>query len=353
MGPALPFMSVIAPMAIYQTLQDIASVEGAQPPETITTRERWSPGMAWERWLCGAAGSIVSPVVYALHPPYKAMGARIGFALWTPVLVLLIVMRRDLTMWIAQLFPWSILAAMIAYIAIGVGTATLHRVDRKYLERRAARLRAAGWSGRLRGREFRAAGAAASAANPAVQAALNGSIYWSSVQGLGNGFLFLVLVVSALITEIIDRNFGRAAIWCLLAAVFAWFGLMHSPGPLGARSPCMPRDGSRQPSSFPPPAGGAATSLPPAEPSPLRTQECETCKPCRSVLQKEDEQSGHSAFAGRVSTASFLRNFSFAIARRPGGLRKGQRNHRFLLHRQSVLSDGRDAATICRPIFPI
>ncbi len=67
-----------------------------------------------------------------------------------------------------------------------------------------------------------------SAANPAVEGALNRSIYWSSIQGLGNGFLFLVLVVASMIAETIDRRFGRAAIWCLIAAVFSWFGLMHS-----------------------------------------------------------------------------------------------------------------------------
>lgn len=65
--------------------------------------------------------------------------------------------------------------------------------------------------------------------NPEVVTALNRSVYWSSLQGLGNGFLFLVLVVTAMITELIDRNFGRAAIWCLIAAAFSWFGLMHSP----------------------------------------------------------------------------------------------------------------------------
>ena len=48
------------------------------------------------------------------------------------------------------------------------------------------------------------------------------------MQGLGNGFLFLVLAVAALITEVIDRNLGRAAVWCIVAAVFSWFGLMHS-----------------------------------------------------------------------------------------------------------------------------
>src|SRR4029077_4726189 len=67
-----------------------------------------------------------------------------------------------------------------------------------------------------------------SAGNPDVQVALNHSIYWSSLQGLGSGFLFLVLVVASLITETIDRNFRRAAIWCLIAAAFSWLGMMHS-----------------------------------------------------------------------------------------------------------------------------
>jgi AGZA family xanthine/uracil permease-like MFS transporter len=67
-----------------------------------------------------------------------------------------------------------------------------------------------------------------STTSPGVQAALNRSIYWSSIQGLANGFLFLVLVVASLLAETIDRRFGRAAIWCLVAAVFSWLGLMHS-----------------------------------------------------------------------------------------------------------------------------
>ena len=67
-----------------------------------------------------------------------------------------------------------------------------------------------------------------SAANPAVAAALNRSMYWSSVQGLGNGFLFLVLIVASTTVEIMDRRFGRASAWCLAAAIFSWLGLMHS-----------------------------------------------------------------------------------------------------------------------------
>jgi AGZA family xanthine/uracil permease-like MFS transporter len=167
-------------------------------------------------------------VIAALHPPYKALGARIGFCFWTAAIYLAVVMS-GLTLFIAQLFPWAILAAMIGYVAIGVGRATLHRVDQKY------------WNAMLLGLVLPTGAVVGSAVNsalpalklsvqnPEVAAALNRSIYWSSLQGLGNGFLFLVLVVTAMITEMIDRNFGRAAVWCLIAAVFSWFGLMHSP----------------------------------------------------------------------------------------------------------------------------
>jgi adenine/guanine/hypoxanthine permease len=67
-----------------------------------------------------------------------------------------------------------------------------------------------------------------SLADPMVHAALNRTVYWDSMQGLGNGFLMLVLVITAMISEVIDRRFGHAAAWCLAASVFSWVGLMHS-----------------------------------------------------------------------------------------------------------------------------
>ena len=48
------------------------------------------------------------------------------------------------------------------------------------------------------------------------------------MQGLGNGFLMLVLVITAMISLVIDRHFAKAAAWCLAASAFSWIGLMHS-----------------------------------------------------------------------------------------------------------------------------
>ena len=224
---ALPYLSVIAPMAIYQILQDIAAVEGASAAGDNYDARKIVACDGLGTLVCGLAGCVITPVVYALHPPYRAMGARIGFAFWTAIIFMCIVVS-GLSSFIAQIFPWAILAAMIAYVAIGVGRATLHRVDQKYYN--AVLLGLVLPTGAVVSSAVGSALPALklSAANPEVQAALGRSIYWASLQGLGNGFLFLVLVVTALITEMIDRNFGRAALWCLLAAIFSWFGLMHS-----------------------------------------------------------------------------------------------------------------------------
>ena len=224
---ALPYLSVVAPIAIYQVLQDIASVAGAA---AVGDDYDARAVLAWDgigTLVCGLAGSVVAPVIYAMHPPYKAVGARISFALWTPVLFMAVVMS-GLTIFVAQLFPWPILAAMIAYVSVGVGLATLRRVDPKYLA--AVLLGFVLPAGAVVMTAVNSALPALklSAASATVETALNRSIYWSSVVGLGNGFLFLVLVVAAVITELIDRRFGKAAVWCLLAAVFSWFGLMHS-----------------------------------------------------------------------------------------------------------------------------
>ena len=224
---ALPYLSVIAPIAIYQVLQDIAAVAGAAAAGDDYDARAVLACDGLGTLVCGLAGSVITPIIYAMHPPYKAVGARISFAFWTPVVFLAVVMS-GLTIFVAQLFPWPILAAIIAYVSIGVGMAALRRVDPKYLA--AVLLGFVLPAGAVVATAVNSALPALglSTANAAVAAALNRSIYWSSVLGLGNGFLFLVLVVASVISELIDRRFGRAATWCIVASLFSWFGLMHS-----------------------------------------------------------------------------------------------------------------------------
>src|SRR5579875_103239 len=223
----LAYLSVIAPMAMYQVLQDIASVTGASAVGDVYDARSVLCCDGLGTLLCGVAGSTVTPVVYALHPPYKQLGARSGYAFWTAVVFLLIV-ASGLSFFFAQLFPWAILSAIIVFITVGVGTTTLRRVDPKYTA--AVLIGFVLPAGAVVSVSITSALPALGLSPSAltVQAALNRSIYWTSVQALGNGFLFLVLIVSAVITELINRSFSRAAVWCAIAAAFSWLGLMHS-----------------------------------------------------------------------------------------------------------------------------
>src|SRR5277367_2899000 len=72
----IPYLSVIVPMTIYHVLQDIAAVEGAT---TLGDDFDARKVVAWDgiaTLTCGLAGSVVTPIVYALPPPYKALGGR-------------------------------------------------------------------------------------------------------------------------------------------------------------------------------------------------------------------------------------------------------------------------------------
>ncbi|HTB20701.1 MAG TPA: hypothetical protein VK708_21405, partial [Bryobacteraceae bacterium] len=100
---ALPYLSVIAPIAIYQVLQDIAAVAGAAAAGDDYDARAVLACDGLGTLVCGLAGGVISPVIYAMHPSYKAVGARISFAFWTPVVFLGVVIS-GLTIFVAQLF---------------------------------------------------------------------------------------------------------------------------------------------------------------------------------------------------------------------------------------------------------
>lgn len=223
-----PYFSVIVPMSLYHILQDIAAVEGAAGAgDNYDARQV----LLWDglgTLVCGLCGSTVAPIVYAMHPAYKAVGARLSYQIWTPVVVLAVVVS-GLSLFVTFLFPWSVISAMVAYVAIGVGGAALKRVEPPYYPVLLLGLVLPTGAVIMGTLNSALSALRLSPSDPAVFRALEDSIYWSSVQGLGQGFLFLVLVVAAVTTCLIEKKFAAAARWCAVAALASWVGVMHAP----------------------------------------------------------------------------------------------------------------------------
>ncbi len=104
MKVVLPYLSVIVPMSVYQIVQDIAAAEGAA---TVGDNYDARGIVAWDgigTLVCGLAGSVVCPIVYAILPPYKALGAKISYVFWTGTIFLVVVMS-GITMFRHPAFP--------------------------------------------------------------------------------------------------------------------------------------------------------------------------------------------------------------------------------------------------------
>lgn len=176
--------------------------------------------------ICGLAGGIITPVLYAVHGPYKASGARINYTWWSAAAFFVMVVT-GLSSFVGQLFPWPILAALIAYVAVGVGLAELRGTPSRHHGALLLAFILPGAAVVASAVSSTVTALGVSATDPKVIDALDTSVHWRSLQALANGFLLLVLVISAVLVEMVDRRFTFASVWCLIAAGLSWIGLLH------------------------------------------------------------------------------------------------------------------------------
>jgi AGZA family xanthine/uracil permease-like MFS transporter len=176
--------------------------------------------------ICGLAGGIITPVLYAVHGPYKASGARINYTWWSAAAFFVMVVT-GLSSFVGQLFPWPILAALIAYVAVGVGLAELRSTPSRHHGALLLAFILPGAAVVASAVSSTVTALGVSATDPKVIDALDTSVHWRSLQALANGFLLLVLVISAVLVEMVDRRFTFASVRCLIAAGLSWIGLLH------------------------------------------------------------------------------------------------------------------------------
>lgn len=228
LGRTLPYFSVILPVALYQIVQDVAAVEAAD-----STGDRYDV-----RWtlaadgaanvLGGLAGTPITYLVYSLQPPFKKLGARTAYQLWTPLASLALGVA-GLAWFGSQLFPWPILAAISAWVAVEVGETALRAMDAKY--RPALLFALLVPAGYLVTSQVQSALTILrlNPETPRVRALLEQAVTWQAARGLAEGFLLVALVGAAVVAHLVDRRFPAAAAWAALGAGLSWLGLMHAP----------------------------------------------------------------------------------------------------------------------------
>jgi AGZA family xanthine/uracil permease-like MFS transporter len=170
----------------------------------------------------GCFGGVIQNTPYIGHPAYKAMGGRAAYTLATA----LFVGAAGYFGWFTNLFEWLPRAAMfpiLVFVGIEITAQTFRATPARHYPALAlaalpafAALAAIPLTQALGGRE---------PARP------DAAVVVLTLRCLANGFIVTSLLWAAALAALLDRQLGRSALYLLVAAVFALFGIIHSPLP--------------------------------------------------------------------------------------------------------------------------
>jgi len=172
--------------------------------------------------IAGLLGGVIQTTPYIGHPAYKKMGGRAAYTLATA----LFVGGAGYFGWFAVLFDYLPEAAMfpiLVFVGLEITAQTFHATEPKHYPALALAMLPA------------LAYLIKTAINAMYQGALPGSPeglhVMQTMRCLANGFLITGMLWAAAMAQMLDGKLARSAFYLLIAAVFAFFGIIHSPLP--------------------------------------------------------------------------------------------------------------------------
>lgn len=248
----LPLVSVVIPMGLFNVIGSLQNIESA---EAAGDRYPAASAMAANGLgtiLAACLGSCFPTTIYIGHPGWKALGARAGYSSLNGVVIVAITLLGLIKL-MAAVVPMEAGAAIILWIGIIITAQAFQATPEPHAPAVAIGLfpAIAAWGatvmmgtiGAAQGKNLYefvnppAPAPVVSAAEvspgtpvslpPKSSVEVNGFL----VHGLllmERGYIFTCMILAAASACLIDRRFGSAAIWMLVAAVCTGLGLMHA-----------------------------------------------------------------------------------------------------------------------------
>ncbi len=229
----LTYLSVIVPMGLFNVIGSLQNIESAEAAgDSYPTR----PSLAVNGIGTLAAslfGSCFPTTIYIGHPGWKAMGARAGYSLLNGAFITLICLCGGLS-YIAWAVPIDAGMAIVLWIGIVIAAQAFQETPKKHAPAVVMGMLPgiAAWGAFMAKSGIRAADYGG-AAMPEFSAALlarfqQADIWIGGAFALEQGFIFSAMILAALTVAIIERQFVKAALWSVSAAVLSACGLIHS-----------------------------------------------------------------------------------------------------------------------------
>ena len=218
------FFSVIFPMALFNVIGSLQNLESAEAAgDRYATRSSLSVN-GLSTLLAGFLGSPFPTTIYIGHPGWKRMGARIGYSGLNGILITLLCLF-GLTGSVLRVIPLEVTLGILLWIGVVITGQAFSDTPAKHAVAVAVGLIPclAGWAGLIVETVVRATGVPLDA----VAAKTGGDLVLSGLFALGQGFLLSSILLTAMVSFVIDHRFLAAAGIALFSAALSLTGLIH------------------------------------------------------------------------------------------------------------------------------
>ena len=216
------------PFGIYDLVEAMDNVVSASAAGDSypTTRVLTADGVVS---LIGCLmGNPYINAVYIGHPGWKAMGGRIGYSAATGVMVILLAWFGVISLMVA-LIPVVAIAPILLYIGMLIGSQAFQESPRRHAPAIILAIvpSLAAWGLMLINNALAGAAGILEVTPDMIAHMAQKGVYYQGLSIVGGGSILAGVVLGAVATFIIDRNFLKAAGFAAAGGILSFFGLMH------------------------------------------------------------------------------------------------------------------------------
>jgi AGZA family xanthine/uracil permease-like MFS transporter len=227
---AFQYLGIIIPIAIIDFIVTIDNVESANSVK--------DPYPVLEPMLLDGTYTIVGAIfgspypntTFIGHPAYKRMGARVNYGTLA-ALILFVLVLFGLFSGISNLIPIAAVAPILVFIGLTMTDVSFQETPRKhYIAVAMAFIPFVVEFGKEKVDQVAGAlGAAMPLAGEQLQAVIAAGSNYPGYAPLAYGTILISMIFAAMIAFMVSQEFMKAALVGLVAAVLAFFGIIHAP----------------------------------------------------------------------------------------------------------------------------
>jgi AGZA family xanthine/uracil permease-like MFS transporter len=227
------FMPVILPIGFIFLIGSLQNIEGAAAAGDNYNAKPLLLMNGGATLIGASLGSPFPVTIYLGHPGYKKIGAQAAYSTLNAIFWTIVCFTGTLSL-AAAYIPIEAGMALVLYVGIVVCAQSFEVTDKRYTAAVVVGLLPAfaAYVTLVVKHTFAVAKAVSGVAFftpelPAQFASLR-NFFADGLFALGQGYIFSCMVLTATIMYVIDRDYGRAAAWCLVGALLACFGVTHT-----------------------------------------------------------------------------------------------------------------------------